>query len=42
VHPRDGEAFAILRVADGRIAGTRGTADRLGMLTQLGILPDIG
>jgi ketosteroid isomerase-like protein len=36
------EAIAVLRVADGRIAEIRGTADRLGMLTQLGILPDIG
>jgi steroid delta-isomerase-like uncharacterized protein len=36
------EAIAILRVADGRVAEIRGTADRLGMLTQLGILPDIG
>jgi hypothetical protein len=33
---------AILRIADGRVAELRGTADRLGMLTQLGILPDIG
>jgi steroid delta-isomerase-like uncharacterized protein len=36
------EAIAVLRVADGRVAEIRGTADRLGMLTQLGILPDIG
>jgi predicted ester cyclase len=36
------EAIAILRIADGRVAEVRGTADRLGMLTQLGILPDIG
>jgi ketosteroid isomerase-like protein len=36
------EAIAIMRVAAGRVAAIRGTADRLGMLTQLGILPDIG
>jgi predicted ester cyclase len=36
------EAIAIMRIADGRVAEIRGTADRLGMLTQLGILPDIG
>jgi predicted ester cyclase len=38
----ESEAIAILRIADGRIAEIRGTADRLGMLTQLGILPDLG
>ena len=38
----ESEAVAILRIADGRVAEIRGTADRLGMLTQLGILPDIG
>jgi predicted ester cyclase len=38
----ESEAIAILRIADGRIAEVRGTADRLGMLTQLGILPDLG
>jgi len=38
----DSEAIAILRIADGRIAELWGTADRLGMLTQLGILPDLG
>jgi predicted ester cyclase len=38
----ESEAIAILRVADGRVAEVRGTADRLGMLTQLGILPDLG
>jgi steroid delta-isomerase-like uncharacterized protein len=36
------EAITIMRIADGRVAEIRGTADRLGMLTQLGILPDIG
>jgi steroid delta-isomerase-like uncharacterized protein len=38
----ESEAIAILRVADGRVAELRGTADRLAMLTQLGILPDLG
>ena len=38
----ESEAIAILRIVDGRVAELRGTADRLGMLTQLGILPDIG
>lgn len=40
--PFESEAIAILRIADGKVAEIRGTADRLGMLTQLGILPDIG
>ena len=35
------EAIDIFRVADGKIAEIWGTADRLGMLTQLGLLPDI-
>ncbi|HSO55752.1 MAG TPA: ester cyclase [Actinomycetes bacterium] len=38
----ESEAIAVLRVADGKVAEIRGTADRLGMLTQLGILPDLG
>ena len=38
----ESEAIAILRIADGKVAEVRGTADRLRMLTQLGILPDIG
>jgi ketosteroid isomerase-like protein len=38
----ESEAIAILRIADGRVAELRGTADRLGMLTKLGILPDLG
>jgi ketosteroid isomerase-like protein len=38
----ESEAIAILRVAAGRVVEIRGTADRLGMLTQLGIQPDIG
>jgi steroid delta-isomerase-like uncharacterized protein len=36
------EAVAIVRISDGKVAELRGTADRLGMLTQLGLLPDIG
>jgi ketosteroid isomerase-like protein len=40
--PFQSDAIAILRIADGKVAEIRGTADRLGMLTQLGILPDIG
>jgi steroid delta-isomerase-like uncharacterized protein len=40
--PFQSEAIAILRIADGKVAEIWGTADRLGMLTQLGILPDIG
>jgi steroid delta-isomerase-like uncharacterized protein len=36
------EAVAIFRLADNKVAEIRGTADRLGMLVQLGILPDIG
>jgi steroid delta-isomerase-like uncharacterized protein len=36
------EALTIMRISDGKVAEIRGTADRLGMLTQLGILPDIG
>jgi predicted ester cyclase len=36
------EAIGIFRVTDGKIAEIWGTADRLGMLTQLGLLPDIG
>jgi len=38
----ESEAIAILRIADGRVTELRGTADRLAMLTQLGIPPDIG
>jgi steroid delta-isomerase-like uncharacterized protein len=38
----ESEAIAILRIAGGRVTELRGTADRLGMLTQLGILPDLG
>jgi steroid delta-isomerase-like uncharacterized protein len=35
-------AIMVFRVADGKIAEIRGVADRMEMLTQLGILPDIG
>jgi predicted ester cyclase len=38
----ESEAIAILRVAAGGVVEIGGTADRLGMLTQLGILPDLG
>jgi predicted ester cyclase len=34
----ESEAIAILRIADGRVTEFQGTADRLSMLTQLGIL----
>jgi predicted ester cyclase len=36
------EGIGIFRVVDGKIAEIWGTADRLGMLTQLDLLPDIG
>jgi len=36
------KALRLLRIADGKVADIRGVADRLGMLTQLGILPDLG
>jgi steroid delta-isomerase-like uncharacterized protein len=38
----DMRAIFIFRVADGRIAEIRGVADWMHMLTQLGVLPDIG
>ena len=38
----ENEAVAILRIGGGKVAEIRGTADRLTMLVQLGILPDIG
>jgi steroid delta-isomerase-like uncharacterized protein len=38
----DMRAIFIFRVADGRIAEIRGVADRMHLLTQLGVLPDIG
>ena len=45
--PATGRSFVvtsvgIFRIAEGRVTELRATADRLGMLTQLGILPDIG
>ncbi len=36
------EAVAIFRLEHGTVVEIHGTADRLGMLVQLGILPDIG
>jgi steroid delta-isomerase-like uncharacterized protein len=36
------DAMAVFRLEDGRIAEVWGVADRMGMLTQLGILPDLG
>jgi steroid delta-isomerase-like uncharacterized protein len=36
------EAVAIFGLDNGKVAEIHGTADRLGMLVQLGILPDIG
>jgi predicted ester cyclase len=38
----ESEDVAVLLIAGDRVAELRGTADRMGMLTQLGILPDIG
>jgi predicted ester cyclase len=38
----ENEAIAIFRIDEGKISEIRGTADRLSMLIQLGILPDIG
>jgi steroid delta-isomerase-like uncharacterized protein len=35
-------AILVFRLADGKIAEIGGVADRMEMLTQLGILPDIG
>jgi predicted ester cyclase len=34
--------MVLLRIEDGKIAELWGISDRMGMLTQLGILPDIG
>ena len=36
------ESLVLFRMEDGKIAELWGTSDRMGMLTQLGILPDIG
>jgi predicted ester cyclase len=38
----DWESMVLFRMEDGKIAELRGTSDRMGMLTKLGILPDIG
>ena len=38
----ENEAIAIFRIDKGKVSEIRGTADRLSMLIQLGILPDIG
>ena len=35
-------SMVLFRMEDGRIAEVWGVSDRMGMLTQLGILPDIG
>jgi len=34
--------MVLFRMEDDKIAELWGTSDRMGMLTQLGILPDIG
>lgn len=36
------DAVATFRLVDGKIAEIQGVADRMAMLTQLGVLPDIG
>jgi predicted ester cyclase len=36
------ETMVLCRMEDGKIAELWGTSDRMGMLTKLGILPDIG
>ena len=36
------ESMVLFRMEDGKIAELWGTSDRMGMLTQLGILSDIG
>ena len=36
------ESMVLFRMEDGKIAELWGISDRMGMLTQLGILPDIG
>jgi len=38
----DWESMVLFRMEDGKIAELWGTSDRMGMLTKLGILPDIG
>jgi predicted ester cyclase len=36
------ESMILFRINDGKITELWGTSDRMGMLTQLGVLPDIG
>jgi predicted ester cyclase len=36
------ESMILFRMEDGKIAELWGTSDRMGMLTQLGVLPNIG
>ncbi len=36
------ESMVLFRIENGKIAELWGVSDRMGMLTQLGILPDIG
>jgi predicted ester cyclase len=36
------ESMVLVRMEEGKIAELWGTSDRMGMLTKLGILPDIG
>jgi predicted ester cyclase len=36
------DSMVLFRIEDGKIVELWGTSDRIGMLTQLGILPDIG
>jgi predicted ester cyclase len=36
------ESMMLLRIEEGKVAELWGTSDRMRMLTQLGILPDIG
>ena len=40
--PTEWESMVLLRMEEGKIAELWGTSDRMGMLTKLGILPDIG
>ena len=35
-------SMIMFRIKDGKIVELWGTSDRMGMLTQLGVLPDIG
>ena len=40
--PTEWESMVLFRMEEGKIAELWGTSDRMGMLTKLGILPDIG